>query len=60
MNEPKSPRAPSAFSVIGRLGAKAGLSLLLFLGWSLNVAAKPVFDAGADIETWARDQLARL
>jgi len=57
VREQKSPLATSAFSVIVRLAVRAGLGLLLFLGWSMTKAGKPMFDAGADLESWARERL---
>lgn len=57
MNEQRSRRVTRALSVIGRLAVRAGLGLLLFLGWSMTGVGKPMFEAGADLETWARKRL---
>jgi hypothetical protein len=37
-----------------KLLAVAGLNLLVFCGWCLTKLGGATFDAGADLETWAR------
>lgn len=59
MKEQKSQRGTNVFSGIGRLAVRVLLWLLLFLGWSATKVGKPLFDGGADLETWARERLER-
>lgn len=54
MSALKSPPGANALNGTARLLAVAGLTLLLFCGWSLTKLGGAAFDAGADLETWAR------
>lgn len=54
VSDPQSPPGANALNATARLLAVAGLTLLLFCGWCLAKLGGATFDAGADLETWAR------
>lgn len=54
MSEPKSPPGASALNATAKRLAGAGLTLLIFCGWCLTKLGGAAFDAGANLETWAR------
>lgn len=56
MNEQKSPPEPNASPGIVRRLAAFGLTLLEWLGFVMTKTGKPIFDRGADLETWARNK----